>query len=113
MKPYGPRREKPVFGVSDKASFKLVSSATETSLHMILSKKRITGADQTAGMRRLVCAFVVRKPGKDRFCRYEAHILCKQYFRARSTSFLRKISNRLELKKTTVGLLESLNKPCI
>ena len=43
---------KPVFGVSDKASFKPVSSATETSLkieispvaslHMILSKKRIT-----------------------------------------------------------------------
>ena len=45
---------KPVFGVSDKASFKQVSSATETSwiieistaasLHMILSKMRITKA---------------------------------------------------------------------
>ena len=43
---------KPVFGVSDKASFKPVSSATGTSqkieilpvasLHMILSTKRIT-----------------------------------------------------------------------
>ena len=43
---------KPVFGVSHKGSFNLVSSATETilkieishvaSLHMILSKKRIT-----------------------------------------------------------------------
>ena len=45
---------KPVFGVSDKASFKLVSSATETSqkieislvasLDMILLDKRITKA---------------------------------------------------------------------
>ena len=45
---------KPVFGVSAKASFKPVSSATETSkkteispvasLHIILSKKRITKA---------------------------------------------------------------------
>ena len=45
---------KPVFGVSDKASFKPVSSATETSykieislvgsLHTVLSKKRITKA---------------------------------------------------------------------
>ena len=45
---------KPVFGVSDKASFKPVSLATETSykieitpvasLHMVLSKKRITKA---------------------------------------------------------------------
>ena len=45
---------KPVLGVSDKASFKPVSSATETSskieishvasLHMIFSKKRITKA---------------------------------------------------------------------
>ena len=44
----------PVFGVSDKANFKPVSSATKTSfkieishvtsLHMILSKKRITKA---------------------------------------------------------------------
>ena len=45
---------KPVFGVSDKASFKPVSSATETSKkidispvannHMLLSKKRTTKA---------------------------------------------------------------------
>ena len=51
---YGPRREKPVFGVSDKARFKSVSSATETSskiemsllpsVDIILSKKRITKA---------------------------------------------------------------------
>ena len=65
---------KPVFRVSDKASFKPVSLATETSkkieispvesLPMILSKKQITkaGADQTARMHRLVCARVVRKP---------------------------------------------------
>ena len=44
---------KHVFGVSDKANFKPVSSATETSpvasLHIILSKKANNkGADQTA-----------------------------------------------------------------
>ena len=49
---FGLVARKPVFGVSDKASFKPVSSATATtqkveilpvaSLHMILSKKRIT-----------------------------------------------------------------------
>ena len=48
----GPNSTKPVFGVSDKASFRPVSLATETSykieispvasLHMLLSKKRIT-----------------------------------------------------------------------
>ena len=31
------------------------------------------GADQTAQMRRLVCAFVVRNPSEDRFSRDEAH----------------------------------------
>ena len=51
---YGPHLEKSVFGVSDKASFKPVSSATETSLNIqisleaslrnILFKKRITKA---------------------------------------------------------------------
>ena len=69
---------KPVFGVSHKASFKAVSSATETSwkieispvasLHMILSKKANNkGADQTVRMRRLICACVVRKPTKTGF----------------------------------------------
>ena len=32
-----PRREKPVFGVSDKARFKPVSSATETSSNIVMS----------------------------------------------------------------------------
>ena len=48
---YWPRREKTCLGVSDKASFKPVSSATETSwkievgsLPTVLSKKRITKA---------------------------------------------------------------------
>ena len=44
---------KPVFGVSDKASFKPNSTATET--------------DQSAWMCRLVCAFVVCKPRKTGF----------------------------------------------
>ena len=66
---------KPVFKVSDKASFKPVSSATETSwkieishiasLHMILSKKRITKA--LIRMRRLFCACVVGQPLKTGF----------------------------------------------
>ena len=67
---------KPVFGVFDKASFKPVSSATEisrkvevspvASLHMI-RKVNNKGADQTARMRRLVCACVVCKPLKTGF----------------------------------------------
>ena len=50
----GPAARKPAFGFSAEASFKPVSSATETSqkieissvasVHMILSKKRITKA---------------------------------------------------------------------
>ena len=77
---YGPRCEKNCFrgggggGGFDKECFKPVSSAKETSLkieispaaslHMILSKKQKKGADQTARMRRLVCACVVHKPPK-------------------------------------------------
>ena len=63
---------KPVFGVSDKASFKPVSSATETSkkieislvasLHRVLSQKRITKM-----LIRLVCACVVSKLPKTGF----------------------------------------------
>ena len=59
-----------VFRISDQVRFKRAYSATETSykieislvasLYMILSNNK--GADQTARMRRLVCAFVVRKP---------------------------------------------------
>ena len=70
---------KPVFGVSEKARLKPVSSATETSwkieisreasLDMILFQKRIT----KALISRLVCAFVGRKP-EDRFSRVEAQI---------------------------------------
>ena len=81
---YGPRCEKNCFrgwgggGCFDKECFKSVSSAKETSLkieispaaslHMILSKKqKKKGADQTARMRRLVCACVVHKPPKTGF----------------------------------------------
>ena len=70
--------KKPVFGVSDKASFKPVSSATESSFknsNFTCSKSTYDtfqiannkGADQTAPMRRLVCAFLVRKPLKTGF----------------------------------------------
>ena len=65
---------KPVFGVSNKASFKPAHSATETSLKVetastksrsdTFQKANNKGADQTARMRRLVCACVVRKPPK-------------------------------------------------
>ena len=85
---YGPRCEKNCFrgwgvrgggggGCFNKECFKPVSSAKETSLkieispaaslHMILSKKQKKGADQTAQMRRLVCACVVHKPPKTGF----------------------------------------------
>ena len=69
---------KPVFGVSDKARLKPVSSATETSfkigislvasLNMIFSEKvNNKGADQSAWMGRLVCTFVVPKSPKTGF----------------------------------------------
>ena len=84
---YGPHCEKNCFrgwrggggggGCFDKECFKPVSSAKETSLkieispaaslHIILSKKQKKGADQTARMRRLVCACVVHKPPKTGF----------------------------------------------
>ena len=68
---------KAVFGISrDKARLKPISSVTETSqkiessfvatLDIILSKKvnnKVAG--QSARMRRLVCAFVVRKPRRE------------------------------------------------
>ena len=68
---------KPVFGVSNKASFKSVSSATETSLKLNFTGTKFTydtfqkannkGADQSARMRRLVCACVVCEPQKTGF----------------------------------------------
>ena len=74
---------KPVFGISDKVSFKPDSSASETSwkieispvasLHMILPKMQITkGTDQTARMCRLVCDCVVSKTHEDRFSHVKA-----------------------------------------
>ena len=94
---YGPRCEKNCFrgwggGCFDKECFKPVSSAKETSLkieispaaslHMILSKKQKKGADQTARMRRLVCACVVHKPPEDRVSRVKAHIIAVFMIRA-------------------------------
>ena len=79
---YGPRCEKNCFrgwgggGCFDKECFKPVSPAKETSFKIeispaaslhILSKKQKKGADQTARMRRLVCACVVHKPPKTGF----------------------------------------------
>ena len=69
---------KPVLRVSDKVSFKPVSSATETSekfqISLVASLHYDTfhiennkGADQTARMRMPVCACVVRKPTKTGF----------------------------------------------
>ena len=68
---------KPVFGVSDKASFKSVFSATETSWNVEISpvaslyntfqNANNKGAEQTARMRRLVRACVVGKPPKTGF----------------------------------------------
>ena len=70
---------KTVFGVPrDNARLKPVSSATktsqkieislETTLDIILSKKANNkGADQSARMHRLICAFVVRKARRQGF----------------------------------------------
>ena len=68
---------KPVYGVSNKASFKPVSSATETSLKLNFTGTKFTydtfqkannkGTDQSALMRRLVC--VVCKPRRQVFLR--------------------------------------------
>ena len=93
---------KPVFGVSDKARLKPVSSATWTSykfeislvaiLDMILSNKRITkGADQTERMQRLVCVFVVGKPPKTGFLMWRPFlkwIVCFVAFRPKSTAMV-------------------------
>ena len=37
-------------------------------------------ADQSARMRRLICAFVVPKPHEDRFCRVTAHYVTGTVF---------------------------------
>ena len=60
----GPVVRKPVFGVSDKASFKPAFTATETSkfTYDIFQKANNKGADQTVGIRRLVCTCVIRTP---------------------------------------------------
>ena len=62
---------RPVFKVSDKVRFKQACSATGTSSKIDISfvasfpkKANNKGADQTAQMCRLVCAFVVRKVPK-------------------------------------------------
>ena len=81
---------KPVFRVSNKVSFKPVSSATETSykmeispvasLHIKLSEKANNKcADQTARMRRLVCACVVCKLPKTGFL-VSRSIMIKLFF---------------------------------
>ena len=80
---------KPVFGVSEKANFKPVSSATETSYknqNLACSKFRDDtfqnannkGADQSARMRRLVWVFVVRKQPKTVFSRRGPNVNMKQ-----------------------------------
>ena len=64
---------KPVFRVSDKARLKPGSSATDWNFgrrkfrYDTLQLANNQGADQTARMHRLVCAFVVRKPPKTGF----------------------------------------------
>ena len=75
---------KPVFRVPDKVRFKPACSATDwlEKLNFAGSKLRYgtfqtannKGTDQTALMRRLVCACVVRKYPEDRFSRIEAQM---------------------------------------
>ena len=75
----GPVATKPVLWISDKVRFKPTCSTTEASLKIEIllvaglayiasfQKGNNKGTDQTARMRRLVCAFVVRKPPKQVF----------------------------------------------
>ena len=69
---------KPVFGDSNKVRLKPACSATETSWKVEISlmasldcdtfqKAKNKGADQTARVRRLVCAYVFRNPPKTGF----------------------------------------------
>ena len=66
---------KSVFGVSEKVILKPVSSVTGTSCNFACSKfgydtfqnAKNKGADQSARMRRLVCAFTVCNPPKTGF----------------------------------------------
>ena len=65
---------KPAHGVSDKVRLKQVSSATDTctsykneilraeNIYDTFEKANKKGADVSAGMHRLVCAFVVSTP---------------------------------------------------
>ena len=76
---YGPRHDKTVFGVSVKEELKPASSATETSwnikiwlvasvrMYDTFKSENNKGSDQTGGMCRLVCAFVVCKTKKTSF----------------------------------------------
>ena len=67
---------KPVFVVSNKVRFKPTCLATETTqkIEIVLVASPDTfqymnnkGADQTARMHRLICAFIVRAPPKTGF----------------------------------------------
>ena len=73
----GHRREKPVFGVNEKSEIQasLLSYrdqlenwkfACSKSTYDSFEKTNNKGADQSARMRRLVCALVVHKPPEDR-----------------------------------------------
>ena len=74
----------PVFGVSDHVILKSAYPATETSLNIeisLLASLELAndkGADQTARMRRLVCAFVVRKSPETGFLLLRGLIILKQ-----------------------------------
>ena len=82
---YASSQENLSSGFQGKRGSKPVSPATETSqktenlpvasLHnLTFQKVNNKGADQTARMRRLVCACVVRKPPKTGFSPVAAHI---------------------------------------
>ena len=93
----GPRQETPVSGVSEKASFKPVSSATQTgyeieillvaSLHTILSTKRVT----KALIRLRGCAGwsapVLFVTPENRFSHTEAHMISFQSVYYNATFF--------------------------
>ena len=70
-------------------------------IQLYFSKKaKKIGADQTARMRRLVCACVVRNPPEDRFSRVEAHL--KHMFS------IREIENVNALRRATHARIQKV-----
>ena len=108
---------KPVFGVCDQVRLEPACSATETTQRLeisdieikdiILSRQRTNkGADQTARMRRLICAFVVRIWHKQVFSWHDSFMESASYEHDRS----RQVITRNKYPQDVDCLLKYLSK---